>query len=116
MNIKTIKNGFNLNEIDYEFQEQETEQGFIKYEIVSDSQMLVGTNEGFIFLDLSLSINNKFFENINEFLKELKIYNENLLVRVEFIEVEDTPTEDLIAQKEAELLAVYAELQKLKEK
>ena len=44
-----------------------------------------------------------------------EIYDENGLVRVEFIEVEDIPTEDLIAQKEAELLAVYAELQKLKE-
>lgn len=45
-----------------------------------------------------------------------EIYDDNGLVRVEFIEVEDIPTEDLIAQKEAELLAVYAELQKLKEK
>lgn len=44
-----------------------------------------------------------------------EIYDENGLVRVEYIEVEDTTTEDLIAQKEAELLAVYAELQKLKE-
>lgn len=44
-----------------------------------------------------------------------EIYDENGLVRVEFIEVEDVPTEDLIAQKEAELLAIYAELQKLKE-
>jgi len=45
-----------------------------------------------------------------------EIYDENGLVRVEYIEVEDIPTEDLIAQKEAELLAVYAELQKLKKK
>lgn len=44
-----------------------------------------------------------------------EIYDENGLVRVEYIEVEDAPAEDLIAQKEAELLAVYAELQKLKE-
>lgn len=44
-----------------------------------------------------------------------EIYDENGLVRVEFIEVEDIPAEDLIAQKEAELLTVYAELQKLKE-
>lgn len=44
-----------------------------------------------------------------------EIYDENGLVEVQFIEVEDIPTEDLIAQKEAELLAVYAELQKLKE-
>lgn len=44
-----------------------------------------------------------------------EIYDENGLVEVQFIEVEDIPTEDLIAQKEAELLAIYAELQKLKE-
>lgn len=44
-----------------------------------------------------------------------EIYDDNGLVRVEFIEIEDTSNEDLIAQKEAELLAVYAELQKLKE-
>jgi len=43
-----------------------------------------------------------------------EIYDDNGLVRVEYIEVEDIPTEDLVAQKEAELLAVYAELQKLK--
>lgn len=44
-----------------------------------------------------------------------EIYDENGLVEVQFIEAEDTSAEDLIAQKEAELLAVYAELQKLKE-
>jgi hypothetical protein len=44
-----------------------------------------------------------------------EIYDENGLVRVEYIEVEDVSTEDLVAQKEAELLAIYAEIQKLKE-
>jgi len=43
-----------------------------------------------------------------------EIYDENGLVRVEFIDVEDTPAEDLIAQKEAELLRVYNEIQQLK--
>lgn len=43
-----------------------------------------------------------------------EIYDENGLVRVEYIEVEDATAEDLIAQKEAELLAIYAEIQKLK--
>lgn len=75
MNIKTLQNGFNFNEIDYIFQEQETEKGFIKYEIVSDSQILVATNEGLIFLDLSCSIDENLFENINDFLKALKIEN-----------------------------------------
>jgi hypothetical protein len=43
-----------------------------------------------------------------------EIYDDNGLVRVEFIEVEGPTQEELIAQKEAELLAVYAELQALK--
>lgn len=44
-----------------------------------------------------------------------EIYDDNGLVRVEFIEVEELTQEELIAQKEAELLAVYQELQRLKD-
>ena len=43
-----------------------------------------------------------------------EIYDENGLVRVEFIEVEDTTQEELIAQKEAQLLDLYAELKTLR--
>jgi hypothetical protein len=43
-----------------------------------------------------------------------EIYDDNGLVRVEFIEVEESSQEDLIAQKEAELLAMYNELKVLK--
>jgi hypothetical protein len=43
-----------------------------------------------------------------------EIYDDNGLVRVEFIEVEESSQEDLIAQKEAELLAMYNELKALK--
>ena len=43
-----------------------------------------------------------------------EIYDENGLVRVEFIDVEEPTQEDLIAQKEAELLAMYNELKELK--
>ena len=43
-----------------------------------------------------------------------EIYDENGLVRVEFVEVQETTQEDLIAQKEAELLAMYNELKALK--
>ena len=43
-----------------------------------------------------------------------EIYDENGLVRVEFIEVEGPTQEELIAQKEAELLAIYEEIQRLK--
>lgn len=44
-----------------------------------------------------------------------EIYDEKGLVRVEFIEVDEPTQEELIAQKEAELLAVYQELQRLKD-
>ena len=43
-----------------------------------------------------------------------EIYDENGLVRVEFIEVEDSTQEELIAQKEAQLLALYEELKSLR--
>ena len=43
-----------------------------------------------------------------------EIYNAEGLVSVEFIEVDEPTQEELIAQKEAELLAIYAELQALK--
>jgi hypothetical protein len=44
-----------------------------------------------------------------------EIYDENGLVRVEFIEVDQPTHEELIAQKEAQLLEMYAELQLLKQ-
>lgn len=43
-----------------------------------------------------------------------EIYDENGLVRVEFIEVEEPTQEELIAQKEAELLEMFEELKRLK--
>jgi hypothetical protein len=43
-----------------------------------------------------------------------EIYDDNGLVKVEFIEVQEPTQEELIAQKEAELLAMYNELKALK--
>jgi hypothetical protein len=45
-----------------------------------------------------------------------EIYDENGLVRVEFIEVNEPTVEELVAEKEAKLLALYEELQLLKQK
>lgn len=42
-----------------------------------------------------------------------EIYDDAGVVRVEYIELDEPTQEELIAQKEAELLAVYAELQAL---
>ena len=44
-----------------------------------------------------------------------EIYDDNGLVRVEFIEIDEPTPEQLIAEKEAELLALFEELKKLKE-
>ena len=43
-----------------------------------------------------------------------EIYNENGLVEVVFTEVEGPTQEELIAQKEAQLLAMYDELKALR--
>ena len=43
-----------------------------------------------------------------------EIYNEEGLVSVEFIEVDEPTQEELIAQKESQLLAMYNELKALK--
>jgi hypothetical protein len=45
-----------------------------------------------------------------------EIYDETGLVRVEFIEVDDENIEDLISQKEADLISTYKELEALKER
>ena len=44
-----------------------------------------------------------------------EIYNENGLVKVEFIETDEPTQEQLIADKEAQLLALYEELKAMKE-
>jgi hypothetical protein len=42
-----------------------------------------------------------------------EIYDDNGLVRVEFIEVEETTQEEILAEKQAELLRIYKEIQDL---
>ena len=44
-----------------------------------------------------------------------EIYDDNGLVEVKFIEVDEPTSEELIAEKEAQLLEIYAELNALKE-
>jgi hypothetical protein len=43
-----------------------------------------------------------------------EIYDENGLVRIEFTEVESPTQEELIQEKEAQLLALYEELKSLR--
>jgi len=42
-----------------------------------------------------------------------EIYDDNGLLRVEFIEVEEPTQEELLAEKQAELLRIYKEIQDL---
>jgi hypothetical protein len=42
-----------------------------------------------------------------------EIYDDNGLVRVEFIEVEETTQEEILAEKQAELIRIYKEIQEL---
>jgi len=45
-----------------------------------------------------------------------EIYDDNGLVEVVFIEVDEPTQEELIAQKEAELMTIYKEIEILKNK
>jgi hypothetical protein len=62
-------------------------------------------------LDKTTRINNKIMAQVRN-----EIYDENGLVEVVFIEVDEPTQEELIAQKEAELLTMYKELEALKGK
>ena len=42
-----------------------------------------------------------------------EIYDDNGLIRVEYIEIDDIPIQDLITQKQAQLLQIYTEIQTL---
>jgi hypothetical protein len=64
LNIITTQNGFNLNENQYIFEGE--------IEVISESQCHVPTNEGVILLDLSCTINNVSYTDIDLFLQELQ--------------------------------------------
>lgn len=71
MNITKLQGGFNFNEINYTFQNFESDNGLIPYEIVSESQVLVGTIDGIIMLDLSCTIDGVEYSDINSFIQNL---------------------------------------------
>jgi len=54
-------------------------------------------------------VNKKIMAQIRE-----EIYDDNGLVEVKFHEVDEPTQEELIAEKEAQLLKIYAELNELK--
>lgn len=64
MNITTIQNGFNFNNADYLFEGE--------IEVISESQCHVPTNNGIILLDLTCTINDVDYTDINLFVEALK--------------------------------------------
>lgn len=64
LNIITIQGGFIMNSSDYLFDGE--------IEIISDTQCHVPTNNGIILLDLSCTINDIEYNNINLFVLALK--------------------------------------------
>lgn len=72
MLLITIKNGYATNEIDYLFQDFEMDGNIVPYSIMSASQVLMGTDKGIILLDLSCTINEVEFADIELFVKALK--------------------------------------------
>lgn len=71
LNLIKIENGFTLNENEYLFNPFYSDNGIVDYEIISNNQCHIGVNNGVIFLDLSCSINDNTFENINDFITAL---------------------------------------------
>ena len=64
MNIVTIQNGFIFNETQYTFEGE--------IEIISETQCHVPTDKGIILLDLSCTINDVEYTDINLFVLALK--------------------------------------------
>lgn len=81
------------------------ENDYILYNtrILGESQILANTDKGSILFDLSCTINDVVYDNITSFCS-------NLGVEI----INETTQEELIAQKEAQLLEVFEELKRLK--
>jgi hypothetical protein len=64
LNITKIEGGFIMNNSNYLFENFNE----MPYEIISSTQVHIGTNEGVILLDLSVTINEQSFTDINVFV------------------------------------------------
>jgi hypothetical protein len=67
LNITKTEGGFVMNDSNYLFENFND----MPYEIISSTQVHIGTNEGVILLDLSVTINEQAFTDINEFVNYL---------------------------------------------
>ena len=64
-NLTTISNGFVMNELEYLFDGEA--------EILNETQAHVPTDKGVILCDITMSINEETYENINDFLTALYV-------------------------------------------
>jgi len=74
-NIEKIQNGFIFNKITFQFQKFELGEELVSSEIISDTQAHIGTDRGVIMFDLSCTINNITYNDINSFITELYLSN-----------------------------------------
>lgn len=76
-NLIKINNGFVMNNKSYLFQQFDsinTEPSVLVYnQIIGTSQSFVGTDRGIILLDLSFTIDDRAYSNIDEFIIQLYI-------------------------------------------
>jgi hypothetical protein len=74
-NLIKINNGFVMNNKSYIFQQFDSinteEPDLVSYQIISSSQVFVGTDRGIILLDLTFTIDDVAYSNIDEFINQL---------------------------------------------
>lgn len=66
MNITKIENGFKIDNQDFDYLFKDLE-----HEVLSEEQCHIHTNMGIIFFDISVSIGNKTFLTIEDWIAEL---------------------------------------------
>lgn len=66
-NITKIEGGFQYNDTEYTFVEIDAQQ----YQVISNSQVHIYTDYGIILFDLTCTINETIYDNINAFINEL---------------------------------------------
>lgn len=62
-NLTTIPNGFIMNEVEYLFDGEA--------EILNETQAHIPTDKGVIFCDITMTINENTYDNINDFITAL---------------------------------------------
>lgn len=70
-NITTIDGGFIFQDYTYLFEQWDDNGILLDEKIMSDTQVLVGTNNGVKLLDTGLTIDNVEYTDINNFVNKL---------------------------------------------